>query len=291
VAQPTNTTSADRGTRSRRGSQRVLPGFGLTAGITISYLTVLVLIPLAALALKAASLSWSEFWSAVSGPRALAAYKLSFGGALVAAVVNLGIGVVVAWVLVRYKFPGKALLDGLIDLPLALPTAVAGITLTTLYAPDGLLGQLFEPLGIKTAFSGLGVILAMIFVGVPFVTRTVEPVLINLDAQTEEAAAILGAGRWRTFRKVLLPALWPALLTGFALAFARAVGEYGSVVFISGNMPFETEIVPLLIVTQLEQYQYAEATALALVMLAGSFLTLILVNLIQARARKGFRHV
>ena len=262
-----------------------LPGFGLTLGITLTYVTLLVLIPLAALVWKASSLSWADFWTAVSSPRALAAYKLSFGGAAVAAFVNLVLGFVFAWTLARYRFPGRAFIDALVDLPLALPTAVAGITLTTLYAPQGLFGRWLEPMGIKVAFAPLGVIAAMIFVGIPFVVRTVEPLLRSLDPQTEEAAAVLGAGRWRTFRTVLLPALWPALLTGFALAFARAVGEYGSVVFISGNMPFSTEIVPLLIVTQLEQYQYAEATALALVMLVGSFATLLAVNLVQMRMR------
>ena len=276
--------------RLPKASSRTLPGFRLTAGITLVYLTILVLIPLGALFFKAASLSWADFWTAVSSPRALAAYKLSFGGALVAATINLGIGMLVAWVMGRYTFPGKALIDGLIDLPLALPTAVAGITLTSLYTPDGLIGQWLSPLGLQVAFRPLGVVVAMIFVGVPFVVRTVEPVLLTLDPQTEEAAAILGAGRLRTFYKVLLPVLWPALLTGFALAFARAVGEYGSVVFISGNMPFATEIVPLLIVTQLEQYQYAEATALAMVMLAGAFVVLLVTNGLQAYARRGLRH-
>lgn len=262
-----------------------LPGFGLTLGITLSYVALLVLIPLAALVWKATSLSWADFWTAISSPRALAAYKLSFGGAAIAALVNLVLGFVFAWTLARYRFAGRAFIDALVDLPLALPTAVAGITLTTLYAPQGLFGRWLEPMGIKVAFAPLGVIAAMIFVGIPFVVRTVEPLLRSLDPQTEEAAAVLGAGRWRTFRTVILPALWPALLTGFALAFARAVGEYGSVVFISGNMPFSTEIVPLLIVTQLEQYQYAEATALALVMLVGSFATLLAVNLVQMRMR------
>lgn len=267
-----------------------LPGFGLTLGITLSYVTLLVLIPLAALVWRTTSLSWSDFWAAISSPRAVAAYKLSFGGAAVAALVNLVLGVVFAWTLARYRFAGRAFVDALVDLPLALPTAVAGITLTTLYAPEGLIGRWLEPWGIKVAFAPLGVIVAMIFVGIPFVIRTVEPLLLSLDPQTEEAAAVLGASRWRTFTKVLLPALWPALLTGFALAFARAVGEYGSVVFISGNMPFATEIVPLLIVTQLEQYQYAEATALALVMLAGSFLTLLAVNLLQMQLRRKTSH-
>lgn len=276
--------------RDRPKVGRTLPGFGLTAAITVSYLTFLVLIPLGALALKAASLSWADFATAVTSPRALAAYRLSFGGALVAAAVNLAIGLLVAWVMGRYKFPGKGFIDALIDLPLALPTAVAGITLTTLYARDGLLGRWLDAAGVQVAFAPLGVIVAMIFVGVPFVVRTVEPVLMTLNPETEEAAALLGAGRFYTFRRVLLPVLWPALLTGFALAFARALGEYGSVVFISGNMPFSTEVVPLLIVTQLEQYQYAQATALAMVMLGGSFLVLIATNLLSAHARRGVRH-
>lgn len=267
-------------------AKAALPGFGLTLGITLSYVALLVLIPLAALVWKTSHLSAGDFWVAVSSPRALAAYKLSFGGAAVAAFVNLFLGVIFAWTLARYRFVGRAFIDALVDLPLALPTAVAGITLTTLYAPNGLFGRWLEPLGIKVAFAPLGVIAAMVFVGLPFVVRTVEPLLLSLDPQTEEAAAVLGASRWRTFRTVLLPALWPAMLTGFALAFARAVGEYGSVVFISGNMPFSTEIVPLLIVTQLEQYQVEQATALALVMLTGSFLTLLVVNLLQLRTRR-----
>lgn len=277
--------------RIRRSRQSgPLPGFGLTAAVTLVYLTLVVLIPLSGLAVKAAGLSWSVFVATVTSPRALSAYALSFGGALIAAFVNLSLGVLLAWVLVRYRFPGRALLDGLVDLPLALPTAVAGITLTALYTSDGLIGRVLAVVGIDVAFKPAGVVIAMIFVGVPFVTRTVEPVLINLDPQIEEAAAVLGASRWRTFRAVILPQLGPALLTGFALAFARAVGEYGSVVFISGNMPYQTEIVPLLIVTQLEQYQYAQATALALVMLAASFLTLMFVNLLQAWTRRRWRH-
>lgn len=272
-------------TKRSLSAKAALPGFRLTLGITLSYVTLLVLIPLAALVWRTTSLSWAEFWAATTSDRALAAYKLSFGGAAVAATVNLFLGGIFAWTLARYRFVGRAFVDALVDLPLALPTAVAGITLTTLYAPSGLFGRWLEPLGIKVAFAPLGVIAAMVFVGIPFVVRTVEPLLLSLDPQTEEAAAVLGASRWRTFRSVLLPALWPALLTGFALAFARAVGEYGSVVFISGNMPFATEIVPLLIVTQLEQYQVAEATALALVMLGGSFATLLVVNLMQLRMR------
>ena len=268
----------------------MLPGFGPTLAITLTYLSLLVLIPLAALIIKSAGLSWAQFWSTITSPRALAAYKLSFGGALVAAAVNSVAGLLLAWILVRYKFLGKAVVDALIDLPLALPTAVAGISLTAIYAPNGILGRHLEPHGIKVAFSGLGVIVAMIFVGLPFAVRTVQPVLMDLDPLSEEAAAVLGASRLFTFRRIILRAIVPAMLTGFALAFARAVGEYGSIVFISGNMPLETEIVPLLIVTKLEQYQYSEATALAVVMLVGSFATLLAVNALQAWTRKGGRH-
>jgi sulfate transport system permease protein len=269
----------------------VLPGFGLTLGITVAYLTAIVLLPLGAMILKTAGLGWGELWATISSPRALAAYKLSFGGALIAGGVNTVAGFLLAWILVRYDFVGKNLVDALIDLPLALPTAVAGIALTAIYAPNGILGQFFERHGIKVAFSPLGVMVAMVFVGLPFAVRTVQPVLMELDPQAEEAAAVLGASRWFAFRRVILRALIPPMLTGFALAFARAVGEYGSIVFISGNMPMETEIVPLLIVTKLEQYQYGGATALAVVMLAGSFVTLLLVNLVQAWARrKGGRH-
>jgi sulfate transport system permease protein len=274
----------------RRWRPGVLPGFGPTLAITVTYLSLLVLIPLAALVLKAAGLGWGTFWTTVSSPRALAAYKLSFGGALVAAAVNTVAGLLLAWVLVRYRFFGKGLVDALIDLPLALPTAVAGIALTAIYAPNGILGRHLEPHGIKVAFAPLGVVVAMVFVGLPFAVRTVQPVLMDLDPQAEEAAAVLGASRFFTFRRIILRAIVPALLTGFALAFARAVGEYGSIVFISGNMPLQTEIVPLLIVTKLEQYQYSEATALALVMLVGSFLTLLIVNMLQARMRKGGKH-
>jgi sulfate transport system permease protein len=274
----------------RRWRPGVLPGFGPTLAITVTYLSLLVLIPLAALVIKAAGLGWGEFWTTVTSRRALAAYRLSFGGALVAAAINAAAGLLLAWVLVRYRFFGKGLVDALIDLPLALPTAVAGIALTAIYAPNGILGRHLEPHGIKVAFARLGVIVAMVFVGLPFAVRTVQPVLMDLDPQAEEAAAVLGASRFFTFRRIILRAIVPALLTGFALAFARAVGEYGSIVFISGNMPLETEIVPLLIVTKLEQYQYSEATALAVVMLVGSFLTLLLVNALQARMRKGGKH-
>jgi sulfate/thiosulfate transport system permease protein len=267
----------------------VLPGFRPTLGITLTYLCLIVLIPLAGMALKASEMSWSEFWSTVSGPRAVASYRLSFGGALIAGCVNAVAGTIVAWVLVRYRFPGKGLVDALVDLPLALPTAVAGIALTAIYSKNGWIGGILEPLGIKIAFAPAGVVAAMIFVGLPFVVRTVQPTLLELDPQLEEASAILGATRSQTFWKVIFPALLPSLLTGFALAFARALGEYGSIVFISGNMPMRTEIIPLLVVTKLDQYDYTGATALALVMLAGSFLLLMVVNLLQAWTRRG-RH-
>jgi sulfate/thiosulfate transport system permease protein len=285
-------TTALDAPRRRRWRPGVLPGFGPTLAITITYLSLLVLIPLAALVIKTAGLSWAQFWATISSPRALAAYRLSFGGALVAAAINAAAGLLLAWILVRYPFPGKGLVDGLIDLPLALPTAVAGIALTAIYAPSGVIGRWLEPHGIKVAFAAPGVIVAMVFVGLPFAVRTVQPVLMDLDPQSEEAAAVLGASRLFTFRRIIFRALLPAMLTGFALAFARAVGEYGSIVFISGNMPLQTEIVPLLIVTKLEQYQYSEATALAVVMLVGSFATLLVVNALHARAgRKGGRHV
>jgi sulfate transport system permease protein len=253
-------------------------------------MSLVVLLPLAALVLKSAGLSWHDFWAAISGPRALAAYRLSFGGALLAGTINALAGLLLAWVLVRYRFPGRTLVDAIIDLPLALPTAVAGIALTAIYAPNGVLGGFLENHGIQVAFSSLGVVLAMVFVGLPFAVRTVQPVLMDLDPQLEEAAAVLGASRLRIFLRVILPVLFPAVLTGFALAFARAVGEYGSVVFISGNMPNETEIVPLLIVTKLEQFQYQQATALALVMLVFSLLALLAVNLLQAWSRRWARH-
>jgi sulfate transport system permease protein len=275
----------------RRWRPGVLPGFAPTLAITVTYLSLLVLIPLGALVLRTAGLTWAQFWATITSPRALAAYRLSFGGALVAAGINAVAGLLLAWILVRYRFFGKALVDGLIDLPLALPTAVAGIALTAIYAPNGVLGRWLEPHGLQVAFAAPGVIVAMVFVGLPFAVRTVQPVLMDLDPQAEEAAAVLGASRLYTFRIILLRALLPAMLTGFALAFARAVGEYGSIVFISGNMPLKTEIVPLLIVTKLEQYQYSEATALAVVMLVGSFATLLLVNVLHARARRrGGRH-
>jgi len=258
-----------------------LPGFGLTLGLTLAYLGLIVLIPLAGLFWKSASLGPSEFLAAVGSPRALAAYRLSFGAALAAAAVNAVFGLVVAWVLVRYRFPGRGVLDALVDLPFALPTAVAGITLTALLAKNGWIGSRLEPLGIQVAYTPIGVTIALIFIGIPFVVRTVQPVLQDLEPELEEAAASLGAGRLDTFRRVLFPSLWPALVTGFAMAFARAVGEYGSVVFISGNIPMKTEIAPLVIVTELEQWNYAGATAIAAVLLVVSFGMLLVINALQ----------
>ncbi|MFA6172939.1 MAG: sulfate ABC transporter permease subunit CysT [Kiritimatiellales bacterium] len=260
----------------------VLPGFGLTLGFTIFYLSLIVLIPLSAVFIKTATLTWPEFWHTVTSPRVLQSYKLSFGASILAAVINGVFGFIVTWVLVRYTFPGKKIIDALVDLPFALPTAVAGIALTAVYAENGWIGSLLKPLGIKVAFTRTGVLLALIFIGLPFVVRTVQPVLEDLEAELEEAAASLGASRWQTLRKVIFPAVFPALLTGIAMSFARAIGEYGSVVFISGNMPMKTEITPLLIITKLEQYEYAEATAIAVVMLTISFVLLLLVNLLQA---------
>jgi len=259
----------------------VIPGFGLTLGLTLGWLSILVLIPLASLFMLASGLSWEQ-WQAILGDRRVeAAFALSFGGALVAAVINAVAGLLVAWVLVRYAFPGRRVIDALVDLPFALPTAVAGIALTALYAPTGWLGSLLEPLGIKVAFTPLGAIVAMVFVGLPFVVRTVQPVLEDIDREVEEAAASLGASRWQTFHRVLLPTVGPALLTGFALAFARAVGEYGSVIFIAGNFPGVSEILPLLIVVRLEQYDYIGATAIAAIMLVASFLLLLAINGLQ----------
>ncbi len=268
----------------------VLPGFGLALGYTLLYLGLLVLIPLAGTFLKTTSLSWAQFWQTVTAPRALASYQLSFGAAFAAALLNAFFGLIVAWVLVRYQFPAKRLIDALVDLPFALPTAVAGIAFTALYSSKGWLGQLFEPLGIKVAFAPLGIVVVLTFIGLPFVVRTVQPVLEDIEPEVEEAAAILGAHRWQTFTRVILPAIWPALLTGFAMAFARAVGEYGSVIFIAGNMPMRTEITPLLIVTKLEQYDYAGATALAVVMLVISFALLLLINGLQAWSSRRQRH-
>jgi len=273
-----------RSTRWRQPS--VLPGFGLSFGFTLAWLTLIVLIPLATIFLKAAGLGWSEFLAVGFSPRAMAAYQLSFGTAAAAGLVNAVFGLIVAWVLVRYDFTGKQVVSALVDLPFALPTAVAGIALTALYTPEGWIGQFLEPLGIKVAFTWIGITIALVFIGLPFVVRSVEPVLADLGREVEEAAATLGATRWQTFTRVIFPAIGPALLTGFALAFARGVGEYGSVIFISGNMPGRTEIAPLLIVTQLEQYAYAGATAIAVVMMLASFAVLLLINLIQAASRR-----
>ena len=267
-------------------ASRVLPGFGLSLGYTIAYLSLIVLVPLSAVFLKASSLSLSEFWSVVTAPRVLASYRLSFGASLLAAAINTVFGLMLAWVLVRYRFPGKKVVDALVDLPFALPTAVAGIALTSLYAKNGWLGQYLEPLGIKVAFGPLGVLVALVFIGLPFVVRTVQPVLEDLDTEIEEAATSLGAHRWQTFRLIILPILLPALLTGFALAFARAVGEYGSVIFIAGNIPMVSEITPLMIITKLEQYDYAGATAIAAVMLMFSFVLLLAINGLQAWTAK-----
>jgi sulfate transport system permease protein len=269
--------------RSRR---RVLPGFGLSLGFTLVYLSLLVLIPLSTIFVKSLGLGWTGFWAVTTAPRVLASYRVTLVTSLAAAVLNAVFGLLVAWVLVRYRFPGRRLLDALVDLPFALPTAVAGITLTTLYAEHGWVGSRLAAVGVRVAFTELGIIVALTFIGLPFVVRTLQPVLQDLEAEVEEAAVSLGATRWQTFRRVLLPALSPALLTGFALAFARAVGEYGSVVFISGNMPMKTEIAPLLIMTKLEQFDYAGATAIALVMLVASFLLLLAINLLQWWSRR-----
>ena len=263
----------------------MLPGFGLSLGFTVTYLGLVVLIPLSTIFVKSAGLGWDGLWNAVTTPRVLASYRLSLLASLTAAVISAVFGLVVAWVLVRYPFPGRRLVDALVDLPFALPTAVAGIALTTLYGPNGWLGSWLAPLGIKVAFTPLGIVVALTFIGLPFVIRTLQPVLEDLEADVEEAAASLGATRWDVFRRVLLPAIRPALITGFALAFARAVGEYGSVVFISGNMPMRTEIAPLLIMTKLEQYDYAGASAIAVVLLLISFALLVTINLLSSRNR------
>ena len=264
--------------------RRVLPGFGPAISLTVGYVSLLILIPLATLVLKSASLGPAAFWAAVSSPRALAAYRLSTQTALAGATINAVFGVVVAWVLVRYEFPGKKLVDALVDLPFALPTAVAGIALTSLYSENGWIGSLLAPLGIKVAYTPLGIVVALTFIGLPFVVRTVQPVLADLEPEVEDAAAVLGAGRLATLARVVLPGVLPALATGFALAFARGLGEYGSVVFIAGNMPMVSEITPLLIMIKLEQYDYAGATAIALVFLVVSFAMLLAVN---ALARRG----
>ena len=267
----------------------VLPGFGLTLGYTVLYLSLIVLIPLSALFFKTAELTWDRLWSIVSNERAVASYKLTFGLAMIAALINAVFGFIVAWTLVRYRFPGKHIIDALVDLPFALPTAVSGIALTAIYVSTGWIGQFLEPLGIKVAFSPLGITVALIFIGLPFVVRTLQPALRDLKIEDEEASASLGANRLQTFCRVILPSVLPSLLTGFSLAFARAVGEYGSVIFIAGNMPMKTEITSLLIVTKLEQFDFAAATAIAIVMLIVSFFLLLVINLLQwwARRRKG----
>jgi len=264
------------------GKRTIIPGFGLTFGFSLLWLGIIVLLPLSAIFLRSAGMGWRQFVAVGFSPRAMAAYELSFGAALAAAAVNAVIGLLIAWVLVRYSFPGKRLVSALVDLPFALPTAVAGIVLTSLYAQNGWVGGLLAPLGIKVAFTPLGVVVALIFIGLPFVVRSVEPVLEDLSASLEEAAASLGATRLQTFRRVILPAILPALATGFALAFARGVGEYGSVIFIAGNMPYRSEIAPLLIVTQLEQFDYEAATAIAAVMLIAAFALLLVINILQA---------
>ena len=259
----------------------VLPGFKLTLGYTVLYLGLIVLIPLACTFWKASALTWDQFWHIVTAPRVMASYRLSFGASFLAALINLVFGLLVAWVLVRYQFWGKRFLDALVDLPFALPTAVAGIALTAIYAPNGWIGHWFAPLGIKVAYTWLGVLVALTFIGLPFIVRTVQPVLEDFDREIEESAASLGANRWQTFWRVTLPMLRPALLTGFTLAFARALGEYGSVVFIAGNMPMKTEITPLLIITKLEEFDYPGATAIAVVMLVASFVLLLAINFLQ----------
>jgi sulfate transport system permease protein len=279
------------GTPRKRWSLRkpsVIPGFRLTLGLTLTYLSLIVLIPLAASVLRSGSLGPDRFWQIATEPRTIAALRLSFGGGLIAALFNAVFGVVVAWVLTRYRFPGRRMIDAAVDLPFALPTAVAGIALTALYAPQGWIGKLLAPLGMKVAFTPIGIVIALIFVGLPFVVRTVQPVIANLDREVEEAAATLGARRIQTILRVLLPGLLPAILTGFALALARAVGEYGSVIFIAGNLPYISEIAPLLIVIHLEEFDYAGATTIATLMLAISFAMLLFINLIQGFSRRRF---
>jgi sulfate transport system permease protein len=273
-------------TVAKRAPKRVLPGFRLTLGFTLFYLALIVLIPLSALVFKTFTLSWEQFVSAVTSPRVIASYQLTFGASFLAAVVNAVFGLLVAWVLVRYQFPGKKIIDALVDLPFALPTAVAGISLTALLASNGWVGSILEPYGIQLAFNRNGVVIALIFIGLPFVVRTVQPVLEDAEKELEEAATCLGATRWQTFRYVIFPTIGPALLTGFAMAFARGVGEYGSVIFIAGNMPMLSEITPLIIIGKLEQYDYAGATAVATVMLLASFFMLLVINALQSWQRK-----
>ncbi|WNQ10281.1 sulfate ABC transporter permease subunit CysT [Paenibacillus aurantius] len=270
-----------------RKKRSVLPGFGLSMGFTLLYLSLIVLVPLSAAFLKTSALSWDQFWKIILNPRVIASYKLSFYTSFAAALINAVFGLLIAWVLVRYRFPGRRIIDGMIDIPFALPTAVAGIALTTIYAEKGWMGGLLKELGIKVAFTPLGIMVALTFIGLPFVVRTLQPVIEEMEKDVEEAAASLGAYRWTTFRRVILPELLPPLLTGFALAFARGIGEYGSVVFISGNMPMKTEIAPLLIMTKLEQFDYTGATAIAVVMLLISFLLLLAINFIQWKSSRG----
>jgi sulfate transport system permease protein len=264
----------------------VIPGFGITLGLTMTWLGLIILIPLAGLFLRSATLGWERFWATVTAPRVLAALELSFGTSLLAAAINAVFGFIVAWVLVRYDFPGRRIVDAFVDIPFALPTAVAGIALTSLYAENGWIGSLLAPLGIKVSFTPLGILVALVFIGLPFVVRTVQPVLADLEAEQEEVAASLGATRLQTFWRVMLPTLFPALATGYALAFARAVGEYGSVIFIAGNLPMVSEIAPLLIVIRLQEFAYAEATAIAAIMLLSSFILLLLINLLQRWAQR-----
>ena len=269
----------------------VIPGFGLTLGFALTYLSLIVLIPIAALVLRTTALSWEQFWAIASNPRVVAALRVSFGASLLAAMINAVFGLIVAWVLVRYRFPGRRALDAIVDLPFALPTAVAGIALTAIFAQTGWIGQFLEPLGIKIAYSWIGIVIALTFIGLPFVVRTLQPVIEEIDREVEEAAATLGANRRQTMAKVIFPTLLPALLTGFVLALARAVGEYGSVIFIAGNIPYRTEIAPLLIVIRLEEFDYSGATAIATIMLAISFAMFLTINLIQAWARRRYGDV
>jgi len=280
------TAPAKAGWRFRQPS--VIPGFGLTLGFSLAYLTLIILIPLSGLVWRSAALGWADFWAIATDRRTLNALKISFGTAFIAAAVNVVFGTIVAWVLVRYRFPGRRIADAMVDLPFALPTAVAGIALTTLYAPNGWIGHLLMPLGIKVAYTPLGIVIALVFIGLPFVVRTVQPIMEEIDKEVEEAAATLGATRFQVITKVLFPGLAPAIITGFSLAFARGVGEYGSVIFIAGNLPFKSEIAPLLIVIRLEEYNYEAATAIAAIMLALSFLMLLVVNLVQTWSRKRY---
>jgi sulfate/thiosulfate transport system permease protein len=279
--------------RAYQRPHSVLPGFHLALGFTLLYVSLIVLIPLSAAFIKTASMSWEAFWQTVTAPRVMASYRLSFGASALAAMVNAVFGVLLAWVLVRYQFPGKRIVDALVDLPFALPTAVAGIALTALYAKNGWLGESLDRIGIQVAFTPLGVLVALTFIGLPFVVRTVQPVLEEMEAELEEAAKSLGASSWQTFTKVIFPTILPAAVTGFALAFARALGEYGSVIFIAGNMPMVSEVTPLIIITKLEQYDYAGATAVAVVMLITAFVLLLIINYLQwwARRRRGEERV